>query len=640
MLWNDKENLIFGLDIGTRTIIGIVGYQREKEFVILASQVVEHESRAMIDGQIHDVMAVVRTVQKVKNLLEEQIGFTLEKVAIAAAGRVLKTVKVNVEKRFEETQEIDDFTIKSLEIQGIQEAQEQIKQIGSAEGGEYFCVGHSVVNYYLNEYVIVNLEGQKGKQVGASILATFLPKTVVESLYTVMDRVGLKVINITLEPIAAMNTVIPPNLRLLNLALVDVGAGTSDIAITKEGSVVAYGMIPLAGDEITEKIVHTYLVDFKTAETIKQQLTTQEIIEFDDIIGISHKIASQEIQDSLKSTIERLAMEIAFKVVQLNGNKPPNAVFCVGGGSQTSHITEILASKLALPVERVAIRSSNHAVTIVDDMKKITGPESITPLGICLTAMQKRGTDFVVVKVNGKMVKLLHTKQLTIADAALAIGFDHTQIIGTRGKTLMFKLNGERIRIKGESGTPASIVCNKKPSNLETIIKNEDEITIYPSQNGKDGQAKILDLVAQAGVSKEDALIMCNGKIIDEFYEIQNGDNITIEEKTATIQQTEYIEKPSDIDSISNGQGMQASIVEQSEEQEKLMYVIVNGEVVSMPYKEDYIFVSIFDFIDFDLASPRGSIVLKLNGERAAYTDSLKDGDSLEIYWDQDKNGL
>ena len=57
---------------------------------------------------------------------------------------------------------------------------------------------------------------------------------------------------------------------MLNIALVDVGAGTSDISITRDGSIIAYGMIPYAGDELTEAIVHHYLVDFKTAEQMKR----------------------------------------------------------------------------------------------------------------------------------------------------------------------------------------------------------------------------------------------------------------------------------------------------------------------------------------------------------------------------------
>ena len=66
-----------------------------------------------------------------------------------------------------------------------------------------------------------------------------------------------------------MNVAIPEQYRLLNIALVDVGAGTSDICLTKDGSIVAYGMIPSAGDELTEIIAKEYLVDFASAEKIK-----------------------------------------------------------------------------------------------------------------------------------------------------------------------------------------------------------------------------------------------------------------------------------------------------------------------------------------------------------------------------------
>ena len=65
-----------------------------------------------------------------------------------------------------------------------------------------------------------------------------------DGLYAAVEKAGLYVANLTLEPIAAMNVAIPEKFRLLNIALVDVGAGTSDISITNDGSIIAYGMIP------------------------------------------------------------------------------------------------------------------------------------------------------------------------------------------------------------------------------------------------------------------------------------------------------------------------------------------------------------------------------------------------------------
>lgn len=635
MLENEKNNLIFGLDIGTRTIIGIVGYKQEKDFVVVATKVIEHESRAMLDGQIHDILAVARSANKVKESLEEQTGIVLKEVAIAAAGRVLKTVKVNVSQKFEESQVINSFMIKGLELQGIQEAQEQISDTdANDEESSYFYVGHSVVNYYLNEYAIANLEEQKGKAIGADILATFLPKVVVDSLYTVMDKIGLTVTNLTLEPIAAMNAVIPPNLRLLNLALVDIGAGTSDIAITKEGSVRAYGMIPLAGDAITEKLVHTYLVDFETAEKMKQQLGNKTTIAFVDIIGIAHEISVKDMELVIKEVIQRLGTEIACKITALNGNSPPNAVFCVGGASQTPYITEILAKQLALPVERVSIRSSEHATMVIDDKKEIEGPESITPLGICLTTMAKKESDFISIKVNNKQVEVLRSEKMTISDAVMAVGLDHNQIISIRGKTLMFKLNGKRIRIKGEVGSQPRIVCNSKEATLESRISEGDQLKIYPAQNGEDGQASTMDLIHQVGLAQEEAVVRANNRLVDHKYKVKNGDEIVISNKLDEDQESP---KEDDLEALEKAteEKVQDEVYEKaaSSADEALIYLTVNDEVVSVPYQRNLIFVTIFDYIDFDLSSPQGNIVLKLNGQRAAYTDILKDGDQIKIYW-------
>ncbi len=108
------------------------------------------------------------------------------------------------------------------------------------------------------------------------LIATFLPSEVVESLYTTMNKIGLEVASLTLEPIAAINAAIPENIRLLNLVLVDIGAGTSDIAACTGGSVTGYTMATMAGDEITETIMKQYLVDFSTAEAIKVQLEEKE----------------------------------------------------------------------------------------------------------------------------------------------------------------------------------------------------------------------------------------------------------------------------------------------------------------------------------------------------------------------------
>ena len=101
-----QGQLVFGLDIGTRSIVGTVGYLNGGKFHVLAQRSREHETRAMLDGQIHDIGKVGETISRVKEQLEEDLGRELTEVCIAAAGRVLRTVTTYVEHSFESDREI------------------------------------------------------------------------------------------------------------------------------------------------------------------------------------------------------------------------------------------------------------------------------------------------------------------------------------------------------------------------------------------------------------------------------------------------------------------------------------------------------------------------------------------------------
>ena len=121
-----NDNMIFGLDIGTRSIVGIVGYESVNGFVVKASHYELHSTRAMLDGQIHDIDAVTKTIKKVKEVLEEKLGQSLHKVCIAAAGRVLKTLRTEASIEIEDHVEISKDMVLSLELQGMEKAMHQI----------------------------------------------------------------------------------------------------------------------------------------------------------------------------------------------------------------------------------------------------------------------------------------------------------------------------------------------------------------------------------------------------------------------------------------------------------------------------------------------------------------------------------
>lgn len=689
----DQDDLVFALDIGTRTVVGVVGVQEKDCFTVLATEITEHKNRAMLDGQIHDIEQVAQAAADVKRKLESRLGITLKRVAIAAAGRVLKTCQVKVEKNLEAGREIDADFVSSLEVEGIQRAQMMLdEEMNGEDKTQFYCVGYSVINYYLNNFVISKLTGHKGKNAGADILATFLPIIVVESLYTVMEKVGLEVSSLTLEPIAAINVTIPADLRLLNLALVDIGAGTSDIALTRDGSVIGYAMVPVAGDEITEKISQNYLVDFNTGEKIKIALSSgRDAITFTDILKKKQTVPVAEIYKVIEDTVQQLASTISQKILEYN-RKAPNAVFLVGGGSRIPGLTELISQQLGLPKERVVVRGRDVIRDIKFKDKKLSGPESITPYGIAVTARMYGGKDFLFVTVNNKKIKLFNSKKLTVADALILFGYDAGSLIGRSGKGMTFSVNGEVRHVRGQYGKAAEIFVNGKQSSLDTHIANGDSIMVVPAEDGgdasvfayelvtsfsegivrlngnainigtsilingsraeretrvKDGDAVQItqlrtlgELLEAGGYGGKERIVLVNGRTEDDDYILADKDQIECTESDCPAYERSAAEdaKP-DTDGLATEAPEETPLADnistiRDKPEHQGVVISVNGnEVVLDENRTQYIFVDIFNHIDFDLTKPQGTIVLKLNGQQAAFTDVIRSGDIVEIYW-------
>lgn len=660
-----NDNYIFGLDIGTRSIVGVVGHETSTGFHVDAFAIEYHETRSMIDGQIHDIDEVAKTIGKVKLRLEKKLRQKLDKVCIAAAGRVLKTLQVSVDHMLSEKTTITDEMIVSVELLGIEKAMREMN--GKRENEDtYYCVGYSVTNYLLDDFILSNLEGHKGQKISANVLTTFLPIEVVNSLYEVIRRAGLTVYSLTLEPIAAIEVAIPKEFRLLNIALVDIGAGTSDIAITKAGSVVAYGMIPFAGDEITESIVHKYLVDFKTAETMKIKSSGRtKTISYKDAIGIKHTIDKKDVLETIEEAQKSLAEKIAEKIKELNGGEPTNAVFIVGGGGQVKDFDKMTAECMTIPKERVALRGKEVLQSVTnDDPSFKRNPEFVTPIGICLTGLHNNQNDFIEVYLNDETMKVFNTNHLTIMDVVALKGMSPSSFIAKRGESITITVNNEEKVIKGEVGIPAKIFNNQKEVTLTSPIKNNDYITIIPAKNGKDAKMNIKDilnketfLTINEGKKLLQPKIYLNNKEKSVYDALSDGDvlnfimptvgevlesynikyeHIFVNEEEVT---TDYITQQEDVIvtfmnlPTEEDKEKESENVSGEESKSVEIHIIINGQVVKLSGKKKYIFVDIFDFYEFDTMKPKGVLITLLNGEKAEYMQPIEAGDKIELYW-------
>lgn len=736
-----QGQLIFGLDIGTRSIVGTVGYLNGGKFHVLAQRSKEHETRAMLDGQIHDIGKVGETISQVKEQLEEDLGRELTDVCIAAAGRVLRTVTTYVEHTFENDREIMQEDVYSLCTMGVEKAYEEFQNSNTDTDMKFYCVGYTPMRYYMNGYQMGNLEGHKAKSIAVDLIATFLPDDVVDGLYKAVEFAGLHVANLTLEPIAAIQVAIPEKFRMLNMALVDVGAGTSDISITKEGTITAYGMIPVAGDSLTDILVQHCLVEFETAEQIKRKCRTQEIIEYEDIMGLPQTITAGEVLELLDPEIEHMTQMVSDTIKELNGDKPVSAVFVVGGGGMVPGYTEKLAAKLGIVKERVAIRGQEVMQTIVFELENARKDAMmVTPIGICLS-YYVQSNNFIFVEFNGERVKLYDNGKLSVTDAAMQMQFPNDQLFPRRGEALLFTVNGKSRMVRGEQGEAAVIRVNDEEADMYTQVHNGDHIVITPST---EGVAAVMELGSLPEMG--DALaVYVNGRQIslpktaevnghreNEFYRIRPNDDIRIQNSYTVKEIAEFLDVPLGEDIKVNdtaarldtrvyehftvswnmekalAQGTYADLpdadMEENAHREESAHgevpvmqnaetvageagkkqetknaregvsliqkaetvageagkdqetqtaaadrtddvttqlphpltVIVNHSPITMHGKAQYVFVDVFDYIDFDLgtsASAGRSIVTNLNGRPAQYMEPLSEGDVIEIYW-------
>lgn len=688
----DPDQLIFAMDIGTRSVVGIVCYPENEKLRVLTSEVAFHPQRDMLDGQIQDIEEVVKTSRQVKEKLEKRLGIRLKRVAVAAAGRALITRRYLLEKELPSTQKIRQEEIASWQLEAVEQARQTLSSDESVSAADrYYCVGYTTVAFYLDKYPITSLAGQRGNLVGIEILATFLPQVVIDSLLTVVEKMELTVHNLTLEPIAALNVTIPQEYRSLNLALVDVGAGTADIAITHKGAVTGYAMVPLAGDEISEHLAETYLLDFNTAESVKLRLTQKKAnISFKDILGNSYNLPAEEILKAVEPAVERIAVEITSTIEKYN-NGPPRAVFLVGGGSQTPFLKEKIAEKLGLPLKMVAIRGREIVRNIIYTGKKLKGPESITPLGIALSALQKDYFGFSYLTVNGKVVRLLDTENLKVGNALIAAGFSPKKLLARRGQGIKIILNGKEKVFPGNAGENAIILVNGEKASLETIVKNNDKIEVQEAREGTPRKLKISDILSQ-----EKYLVFLNGqpyplplavslngeKAAPENL-LKNGDRLEwqfgtlrqlleladLQEKPQSCQINgleaglEQILNPGDRitvqflqddDPLETIQAKDAGSYEREkllpegkrngeartkdenivEKKESALTIIVNDDKITIPGEPAPSFVSIFDYINFDRSKPRGKLVMTHNGQPASLTGKLKDGDVITVFWE------
>lgn len=649
-LYREQEKQdVFAMDIGTRSIIGVLGRLENGRLHVLAIEKENHEQRAMMDGQIEDIDRVASVAQKVVARLEARVKMQLHRVCVAAAGRALRSEQARFALALPAAGQISEDTISQLESGAVSEAERALTARPDVTGDRLYMVGYTVAQYLLDGYPMSTLKGHSGQQLEADVVATFLPQEVVESLYAVVAKLDLEVASLTLEPIASLNAAIPEDIRLLNLVLVDIGAGTSDIAVCRDGSVVGYTMATVAGDEITELLMRKLLVDFQTGELMKTRIGGDEPVPYTDILGIPHQLTQEELRALISPGLSILAKEIAGRVLELNG-RVPSAVFLAGGGSKLAGLRECVAEELKIEPVRVAIAGRHFERSAFAEEYNLNDPEYATPLGIAISAAMGLINDSYIVLLNGKPAKLFRSGMLTIRDLLLMNGFRYSDLIGRTGANLSLMLNGERMFFRGAPATPPEILLNDVPAAAGDVVHAGDRVTFLPARSGEDAVRTVAQLVGENFVGQ----VMVNGAVVPLATVVQTGDDVWADPSDkerapssvpAGGEKGNAAEIPSSRPAASatlppppglvqSGAAQSGSVPSGAAQPGTGLRVTMNGEPLHLPGKpngEPYYLMDMLEYSGLDFDHLQKPVELLVNGEFGQFAQLLQNGDQVVI---------
>lgn len=639
---------IFALDIGTRKIAGLLMEQQSQRYTVHHVVIKEQLPNAMQDGQIHDIPKVAQTIREVVAEISACTSEPITGAAVAAAGRSLRTQRGQSTIRLPLNQEITAEMLGELELSAVQDALKNMSQYQVQTAVDtYLCVGFSVVQCYLDDQPIQNLLGHQGYSASVEVIATFLPRIVVDSLMTALRMAGLEIQSLTLEPIAAMHAVIPQSMRMLNLALVDVGAGTSDIAITADGTVKAFGMIPQAGDMITRIIADHYLLDFMEAEHAKRQLNASSIVACTDVLGNRLELDREEVLNLIQPAVASLAHKISNEISALNDG-PPKGVIMIGGGSLTPLLDREIAKYLQLPANLVRVRD-RASLTNIKGADDFLGPQLVTPIAIGCNHLDQLAMKLHKVTINGRSAHFLRLSGATVGDALLNAGYDVDRLIHHPAPSVEVIVNQKPCTIRGHSAVPAQILCNGEPASLQTKLQGQDILEINIIENAEPSPVLLEDLVQQLKLAKR---LIINGKQLTLVPRIKvNGQEQPLSYALADGEQVAYtpVETATDALKLAGIGADQNSIVVSVNDQRVQLdgpsQILVNGNPAAFDQvvrdgdriecqpqaKTKFILADIFRVYQPHRLDEIKQIKFWVNDQPAGYTDEIRGGDRIRL---------
>ena len=337
----NPDDYVLALDIGTEFVKALIAKTKGSELNIVGVGRQRQEVGDMHSGAIADIDSVVRNCEVALSEAERQAGIQVKHTIVGIAGELVKGSTSMVRYRRPQPEKpLDEaemqFIIEKAQDRARMKAQRQVAIETNNQDVEVKLVNSALVSLHIDGYKVSNPIGFQGKDVAVQIYTAFAPMVHIGAIERVTNELGLDLIAVAAEPFAVSRSVIGDDASSnFTAILVDIGGGTTDIAVVDDGGVEGTKMFAIGGRSFTRQIASELDLTYKNAEKLKVNIDSEQI----------KPAVVDRVNEAIDRTIEVWLSGVSLALDEFkNIDHLPSRILLCGGGASLAQISKALSS--------------------------------------------------------------------------------------------------------------------------------------------------------------------------------------------------------------------------------------------------------------------------------------------------------
>lgn len=403
----EKYNVL-ALDIGTESVKALIYETDGSKGKVIGVGKCKQKLGDMQSGGVTDIASVIKNCNTAIKNAERIADVTPSQMILGVAGELVKgvTTKITYIRKTPESKiNIDELKniIHKVQWKAYDKAREEIANETGYNEIDIKLVNAAIVDVRIDGYKVSNPIGFEGKEITMNVFNAFSPLVHFGALQTIAAELDFELLAITSEPYAISRAIPTEDDGHMSTIFIDVGGGTTDIAVVVDGSLQGTKMFSLGGRSFTKRLSQELNISFDEAEDIKIAYSLEQLEQQ------SNKIVKEAMQNDSEVWLAGVLLTLSEFT---NVETFPSRIMLSGGGSKLPEIKEALESRdwyKKLPFARkpeTRFMKPKYISSLTDETGKITDQQDITPLSLAHLGIEYSGEEKVLSSLLQKVVRI------------------------------------------------------------------------------------------------------------------------------------------------------------------------------------------------------------------------------------------